>query len=91
MDGIIKDNNTLVLKLVKSGSQYVASCSSDGEKFEMVGTADIVLKDVKAGMIACKGVVPERMSYFRRFMQQNEPDTPFEVAFDYFHITNSGL
>jgi beta-glucosidase len=91
MDGIIKDNNTLILKLEKRGSQYIASCSSDGEKFEMAGTADIALKDVKAGMIACKGVIPARMSYFRRFMQQNEPDTPFEVEFDYFHITNSGL
>jgi beta-glucosidase len=91
MDEIIKDNNTLILKLVKKGGQYIASCSSDGEKFETVGTADIVLQDVKAGLIACEGVIPERMSYFARFMQQNEPDTPFEVAFDYFHIMNSGL
>jgi len=91
MDGIIKENNTLILKLEKRGAQYIASCSSDGEKFEMVGTADIALKDIKAGMIACKGALPERMSNFRRFMQQNEPDSPFEVAFDYFHIVNSGL
>jgi beta-glucosidase len=91
MDGIIKENNTLILKLEKKGDQYIASCSSDGEKYETVGTADITLKDIRAGLMACKGVVPERMSNFARFMQQNEPDTPFEVEFDYFHIVNSGL
>ena len=92
MDGMIKDNNTLVLKLVKKGNRYTASCSSDGEKFETVGTGDIVLKDIKAGLIACDGVLPARFAGFRRFMpRNNQPDTPFDVAFDYFHITNSGL
>ena len=91
MDDMIKGDNTLILKLAKKGEQYTASCSSDGEKFETVGMGDIALKDIKAGLIACKGVIPARMSYFARFMQQNEPDTPFEVAFDYFHIMNNGL
>jgi hypothetical protein len=92
MDGIIKDNNTLILRLVKKGELYTASCSADGENFLAVGTSGVVLKDIKAGLIACDGTMPERFRGFRRFMPQNsEPVTPFEVAFDYFHIENSGL
>ncbi len=92
MDEIIKDNNTLFLKLVKKGDVYSAYCSSDGKKFEEVGNANIVLKDINAGMIACDGAAPPRMARFRRFMpQNNEPSLPFEVAFDYFRIKNSGL
>ena len=92
MDSIIRENNTLILKLVKKGSSYTAFCSADGKKFEKVGNADVVLKDIKAGMIACKGVLSARFAGFRRFMPQNEqPQTPFEVAFDYFRIINSGM
>ena len=33
--------------------------------------------------------MPARLAGFARFMRQNnQPDTPFEVAFDYFHISN---
>jgi beta-glucosidase-like glycosyl hydrolase len=92
MEGIIQSNNTLVLKLVKKGNMYTAFCSADGKKFEKVGTADVVLKNINAGLIVCDGVMPARFSGFRRFMPQNNaPKTPFEVAFDYFHIDNSGL
>jgi beta-glucosidase-like glycosyl hydrolase len=92
MADIIKDDNTLVLKLEKKGSLYTASCSSDGKNFKTIGTADILLMDVKAGMIVCDGVAPARMGGFPGMNQQtNQPQTPFEVAFDYFHITNKGL
>jgi hypothetical protein len=92
MDNIIKADNTLVLKLVKKGSVYTAYCSSDGKNFEKVGEADVLLKDVQAGIMAIDGTLPARMAGFRRFMQQgNQPQTPFEVAFDYFRIENSGL
>ena len=92
MTDIIKDDNTLVLKLEKKGSLYTASCSSDGKNFKTIGTADILLMDVKAGMIVCDGVAPARMGGFPGMNQQtNQPQTPFEVAFDYFHITNKGL
>jgi beta-glucosidase-like glycosyl hydrolase len=92
MDGIIKDDNTLIIRLIKSGNLYAAYCSVDGEKFEKVGTADVVLKNIDAGLIVCDGILPARFSGFRRFMpQSNEPKTPFEVAFDYFHINSSGL
>jgi beta-glucosidase-like glycosyl hydrolase len=89
---IKNDDNTLVLKLEKKGSLYTASCSSDGKNFKTIGTADIMFKDVKAGMIVCDGVAPARMGNFPGMEQQtNQPQTPFEVAFDYFRITNSGL
>jgi beta-glucosidase len=92
MDGIVTEDNTLILKLVKQGDRYTASVSSDGNVFETVGTGTVVLKDIQAGMMVCDGVLPARFAGFRRFMQQTgEPDTPFEVAFDYFRISNTGL
>ncbi len=92
MADIIKDNNTLVLRLDKKGTIYTASCSSDGKNFKAIGTADIMLKDIKAGMITCDGVAPARMGNFPGMQQQtSQPETPFEVAYDYFHITNKGL
>ncbi len=92
MEDIIKTDNTLVLKLVKKGNVYTASCSSDGKKFNEVGTANVVLKNISAGLMACDGATPAMMARFRRFMQpDNGAQEPFEVAFDYFRIKNSGL
>ncbi|MGB8492267.1 MAG: glycoside hydrolase family 3 C-terminal domain-containing protein, partial [Bacteroidales bacterium] len=92
MEDIIKDNNTLYLRLEKNGSHYTASCSSDGRTFKTVGTADIMLKDVKAGLITCNGEVPSRMGNFPGMRQQtSQPEAPFEAAYDYFHIVNKGL
>ncbi len=91
MEGIIKNNNTLIFRLVKKGNTYTAYCSSDGKKFETVGSADMILKDIQAGIIVCDGTVPARMGGFGRMPQSNQPETPFEVSFDYFKITNSGL
>ncbi len=90
---IIKDNNTLVLKLDKKGSVYTASCSSDGKSFKVVGTADIMLKNIKTGVIVCDGVPPAGRGGNNPGMQQQaaQPETPFDVAFDYFHITNKGI
>jgi beta-glucosidase len=89
---IIKDDNTLVLKLEKKGSLYTAACSSDGKTFKEAGTADILLKDVKAGMIVCNGVPPTGRGNNPGMQQQpTQPETPFEVAYDYFHIINKGL
>ncbi len=89
---IIKDDNTLVLKLEKKGSLYTASCSSDGKSFKEVGTADILLKDVKAGVIVCNGVPPTGRGNNPGMQQQPaQTETPFEVAYDYFHIVNKGL
>jgi hypothetical protein len=92
MEDIITGENTLILKLVKKGSKYTAFASSDGKDFEKVGEAEVLLKDIQAGLLANDGVLPARFAGFRNFMQQgSQPETPFEVAFDYFRIENAGL
>jgi beta-glucosidase len=93
MADIIKDNITFYLKLEKKGDQYIASYSVDGKKFEPIGNTNLMLKDIKAGILVCEGVPDPRMA---RFMnrdgqsQQNTPQAPFEVSVDYFHIINNG-
>lgn len=48
--------------------------------------------DIKAGMIACDGVPPAGRGNNQGMQQQSsQSDTPFEVAYDYFRITNRGL
>ncbi len=92
MNDIITDANTLVLQLVKKGSTYTAYCSADGSNFEKVGEAEVLLKDIQTGIMAIDGRMPERFAGFRRFAPQNNaPETPFEVAFDYFRVENSGI
>jgi hypothetical protein len=92
LEGIITGDNTLILRLVKKGDLYTATCSVDGKDFKPVGTANIVLKDIQAGLLVCDGVAPARLGGFGRPQAAPaQPEKPFEVAFDYFHITNSGL
>ena len=88
----VTGNNALILKLEKKGSIYTAYYSLDGDKFTKLGTADMLLKDIKAGLIACDGVITQNMkSTFWFDSDTTKPNTPFDVSFDYFHITNSGL
>ncbi|MEJ2594444.1 MAG: glycoside hydrolase family 3 C-terminal domain-containing protein [bacterium] len=88
----ITDENPLLLKLEKRGSTYTAYYSVDGEYFETLGTADILLKDIKAGFIVCDGVITQYMqSTFWFDADTTKPDTPFDVSFDYFRIENAGL
>ncbi|MBN2001308.1 glycoside hydrolase family 3 C-terminal domain-containing protein [candidate division KSB1 bacterium] len=88
----VTDNNALILKLEKKGSVYTAFYSLDGVKFEKLGTADMLLKDIRAGFIVCDGVITQNMkSTFWFDPDTTKPDTPFDVSFDYFHIKNSGL
>src|SRR5690606_27321351 len=47
----ITGNNSLILKLEKKGSLYTAYYSLDGEKFDMLGTVDVLLKDIKTGLV----------------------------------------
>ncbi|MEO5944990.1 MAG: hypothetical protein ABIP30_12925, partial [Ferruginibacter sp.] len=88
----VTGNKDLILKLEKKGSIYNAYYSWDGVKYESLASADIMLKDIRAGIIACDGVVTQSMTstfYFDK--STNKPDTPFNVSFDYFRIINSGL
>jgi len=88
----INDSNPLILKLEKKGSIYTATYSIDGNTYEKLGTADILLKDIHAGLIVCDGVITQNMkSTFWFNPDTTKPDTPFNVSFDYFHITNGGL
>lgn len=90
-DEIINENS-LILKLEKKGSMYTASYSLDGENYEFLGTADMLLKDIKAGLIVCDGIVNQYMKSTYWFdSSTTKPDTPFDVSFDYFRIDNSGL
>jgi hypothetical protein len=82
----------LYLKLEKKGGSYTAYYSLDGTKFEKLGTAETLLKDIKAGLIVCDGIITQSMTSTYYFdSSTNKPATPFDVAFDYFRITNSGL
>ena len=82
----------LYLKLEKKGGIYTAYYSLDGTKFEKLGTAETLLKDIKAGLIVCDGIITQSMTSTYYFdSSTNKPATPFDVAFDYFRITNSGL
>jgi len=96
MGDIIKTDNTLFVKFEKKGDLYTASVSADGKKYTTVGSAKVLLTNIKAGLIVCEGVVDPRMRAFggggRPGQPAPEPDkTPFEVMYEYFRISNSGL
>ncbi|HOO84779.1 MAG TPA: glycoside hydrolase family 3 C-terminal domain-containing protein [Prolixibacteraceae bacterium] len=81
----------LWLRLSKTGSTYSAAYSLDGETFEDLGASDIALKDIKAGLIACDGIITQSMTSTYWFNSDTtKPDSPFKVSFDYFRIENSG-
>jgi len=95
---IIKENNVLVVRFEKEGDLYTAYCSADGKKFTTIGSARILLSEIKVGMIVCEGVADASLRggaqgmLGRQVTQIPEQDIrPFEVMFDYFRITNSGL
>jgi hypothetical protein len=78
--------------LEKRGSMYTAYYSLDGEKYVTLGTANILLRDIRAGLIACDGTIAQYMkSTFYFNSDTTKPASPFDVAFDYFRIENYGL
>ena len=87
LSGLPVKDNTVWLRLVKAGSQYTAYYSLDGRKFTKAGEASVLLKDVKAGLVACEGV---RAAMGGRGMPQAPvaapTPAPIKVAFDWFHI-----
>jgi beta-glucosidase len=93
---VITDNNySLILKLERKGETITGSYSRDGKNFTRIGTADLILRDAKAGMIVCNGSdegrqrMPGMQMPGTQAPQQDQSD--FEVSYDYFRITNSGL
>lgn len=88
----VNGDNPLYLKLEKKGYLYTAYYSLDGEEYQTLGTSDALLKDIKVGLIACDGVITQSMTSTYYFdSSTTKPDSPFDVTFDYFRITNSGL
>ncbi|MBN1781660.1 glycoside hydrolase family 3 C-terminal domain-containing protein [bacterium] len=82
----------IILKLEKKGSIYTASYAFEGEAFRRLGTADILLKDIRTGLIACDGALTRNQrNSFWFDPDTTKPDTPFDVSFDYFRITSTGL
>jgi hypothetical protein len=86
----VTGNNDLILKLTKKGSLYTAYYSVDnGEHFEKLGTAELLLKDIKAGLMVADGTIANYMkSTFWFDSDTTKPDSPFDVSFDYFRIYN---
>ncbi len=88
----ITNDNALYLRLEKRGSVYTAAYSLDGDQYQTLGSADILLKDIKAGLMVCDGVITQNMkSTFWFNSDTTKPDSPFDVSFDYFHVENTGL
>ena len=88
-DAGVKDNNVW-LKLEKDGSTYVAYYSVDGRNWIIVGLAEIALKDIQAGLIACQGMQAfgGRMRSFTAEAPAPGPSLAFKAWFDWFHIKN---
>lgn len=92
LTGIVGADNALYLRLSKDGDTYTAWYSVDGRNYEKVGTADAVLEDVRAGVMACEGVLPAMMRGFggaRGGMQLPQLE-PLKVSFEEFKIVSRG-
>ncbi len=92
LDGIVGADNVLWLRLVKQGDTYTAWYSVDGKKFEQAGTAQAMLQDVQAGVIACEGELPAMMRGFggpRGGMLMPQA-APLKVGFSDFRIESRG-
>ena len=88
----ITGERPLYLRLTKQGSLYTGYYSLDGASFEKLGSVDMLLKDVRAGLIVCDGVVTQYMkSTFWFDSDTTKPPTPWDVSFDYFRIVNGGI
>jgi beta-glucosidase-like glycosyl hydrolase len=85
----ITGNNSLRLKLEKTGNVYTGYYAINDGEFVKLGIANGLLKDIKAGLIACDGVIIQSMKNTFWFdPSTTKPNTPFDVTFDYFRITN---
>ena len=93
LDGVAMKDDVLWLRLDKQGDTYTAWYSVDGKKFEKMGTAQAVLKDVQAGVIACEGVMAMTGrgggGGFGRGMQMPTA-APLKVSFTDFKLVSRG-
>lgn len=81
--------SSLMLRLEKKQGTYTATYSTDGTKFDKVAAGTSLLKDIKAGLLVCDGIIIQGMkSVFYFNSDTTKPNSPFDVSFDYFHITN---
>jgi len=79
--------NTVWLRLTKKGQTYTAFYSVDGKSYTEAGNVEILLKDIKAGLIACQGVRPVMMGRGGMPpMAQPSAAKPMEAAFEYFKV-----
>jgi len=82
--------NGIILRLEKKQGTYTATYSTDGTKFDKVAAGTSLLKDIKAGLLVCDGIIIQGMkSVFYFNSDTTKPSSPFDVSFDYFHITNN--
>lgn len=88
--GLVPDDLAMVLKLEKKGSKYTAYYATGGKDFELLGSTDAVLRDIKAGLISCDGAVNPNGGLFAQSGNAADANKPFKVKYDYFDITNTG-
>jgi beta-glucosidase len=92
-DPITGNDLNLILKLERKGGTITGSYSRDGKTFTRVGIAELILKNAMAGFVACNGSDAGRPAMRMPAMQApaEQDQSEFNVSFDYFRITNTGL
>ena len=92
VSNMMSDRLFVILRLEKTGSHYTATFSTGEDDFVLLGTTDVVLSDIKAGIIACDGTGQNSGDIVAQMMGINAggEEQPFKVMFDYFVIANAG-
>jgi len=85
-----REHPSIVFKLSKKGSTYAAHYSVDGKQFELLGSTETILKDIRAGLYTCTGAPPAD-SFFAGFLRGRQGERPaaMKVRYDYFRIQNT--
>lgn len=93
LTGLPVENNQVALKLVKKGSTYTAYYNIDGKGYRLLGSTDVTLRDVKAGLLACNGSDAGMSGNILALMMGalGNQGQKTEVKCDYFRITSTGL
>jgi beta-glucosidase len=90
--GVVPDDLSIVFRLEKKGSIYRAWYSTVEGNFDLLGSTEVVLSDIKAGLIVCNGGEDYGGDRVAQMMGRGSAmeDMPFKVMFDYFNIMNAG-